>query len=309
MRTTLFQLADRPIHVYKWEPDEGKAICGVVQLVHGSCEHAGRYEAFARFLTDQGLAVYANDHLGHGQSAANKEDFGYFGEHGGWTMMIDDLYLLTEVIRRENPNCKLTMLGHSMGSFMARHYAVKYGRHIDGLILSGTAHHGRMLLHMASLIAKWEVWSRGSRFQSKTLFKLSYQSFNRRFQPTRTDQDWLTRDTKIVDQFLADERCGFIFTASGFRDMFEGLLFITDVRNIRQTPAQLPIQLLAGKEDPVGGFGKMVEKSYHAYLTAGMQNVSIKLYDGMRHEILNEIDREQVYADIIGWMKSNQLME
>ncbi|MCQ6562109.1 alpha/beta hydrolase [Paenibacillus mendelii] len=309
MRSSQFQLPDRPIHVYKWEPDEGKPLSGIVQLVHGSCEHAGRYEAFAQYLTGQGLVVYANDHRGHGLSVKNNEDFGYFGERDGWDHMVDDLYKLTGLARREHPGLNVTMLGHSMGSFMARHYAVKYGSAVDGMILSGTAHYGRLLLRLARLIAVWEVWSRGSRFHSTFLYRMTYQSFNHRFQPIRTNQDWLTRDQSIVDRFMADERCGFVFTASGFRDMFDGLLYITKPANISQTPKSLPILLLSGTDDPVGTYGKMVEEAYNAYRTVGVIDVNMKLYEGMRHEILNEIGREQVYADILDWLQAHELRD
>jgi len=309
MRSSCFKLAGRPVHVYRWEPDEEVHVTGIVQLVHGSCEHAGRYAEFARFLTDQGLVVYANDHLGHGLSAASKEDLGYFGEHGGWERMVDDLFLVTDTAKAAYPGYKVTLLGHSMGSFMARHYAVKYGSHIDAVIASGTAHHGRLLLKLARFIASWEAWSRGSHFKSTLLYNLSYQSFNKRFQPARTNQDWLTRDETIVDEFMADEKCGFIFSASGFRDMFDTLLFITNPVNIQQTPRELPIMLLSGDEDPVGAFGAMVNKAYTAYQKAGMTQVTMKLYPGMRHEILNEMNRNLVYRDIMDWMKFHQLIE
>ncbi|UVI27492.1 alpha/beta hydrolase [Paenibacillus spongiae] len=309
MRSSQFRMLDRPIHVYRWEPDIGVPITGIVQLVHGSCEHAGRYESFAEYLTGRGLVVFANDHRGHGQSAQNSEDFGYFGERDGWALMVDDLHHLTKLVREAYPGKRLTMLGHSMGSFMARHYAVKYGEGLDGLILTGTAHYGRLLLRLARLIAAWEVWSRGSRFKSTFLYRMTYQSFNHRFQPIRTDQDWLSRDQTIVDQFVADEHCGFIFTASGFRDMFDGLLFITDRTNISHTPKSLPTILLSGTDDPVGTYGKMVEEAYHAYRAAGLTDVTMKLYDGMRHEILNEIEREQVYDDIMKWLQAHRLLD
>lgn len=295
---------DGSIPVYLWEPDDDKPLRGIVQLVHGSCEHAGRYAGFAQFLTEQGFVVYAHDLRGHGRAIRSTEDYGYFGERGGWTAMVRELGEVTRLARTRHPGLKLVLLGHSMGSFLARHYALAQIEPLDGLVLIGTAHHKRALLLSGRLLARGIVAARGSHFHSALLYKLSYAAFNYRFEPSRTPQDWLTRDEAVVDAFIRDEACGFVFAAAGFRDMFEGLLTITDPAQIRQTPPDLPILMLYGTDDPVGDFGKMVQQAYDAYLEAGVRRVELKAYEGMRHEILNELGKEEVYQDIAVWLET-----
>lgn len=306
MRTNEFKLRvkdGQELQVYKWQPEEGTTVKGIIQLVHGSCEHSARYADFAHFITEKGYVVYSNDHRGHGLSVNSPEDFGYFGENNGWQAMVEDLNELTKLIRKDYAEEKITLLGHSMGSFLARHYAIECGSSINGLIVTGTAHNPRALLKLGKALAEREIKNKGPKHRSSFLNRLSYESFNRKFSPIRTKQDWLTRDEKIVDKFIGDELCGFIFTTSGFRDMFQGLLYITDVRNILKTPKNLPILLLSGKDDPVGANGRMVNKAFNHYKRAGIENVNMKLYDGMRHEILNELGKEEVYNDILNWIE------
>ncbi|PYI56678.1 alpha/beta hydrolase [Paenibacillus flagellatus] len=288
--------------LHEWEPGDPARIRGAIHLVHGSCEHAERYDHFARYLVGLGFAVYAADLRGHGGTAPSRDELGYFGEDGGWDAMVEDLHRLTRHIRAKRPGVPVVMLGHSMGSFLARHYAIVHGMELDGLIAVGTAHHPRLLLRSAVLTANTAIRRKGSRYRSKLLYKLSYGAYNRRFRPARTPHDWLTRDEAEVDRFVRDERCGFVLTAAGFRDMFEGLRFITDSARIRETPKTLPVLLLSGKDDPVGGYGAMPERAYAAYRQAGLTDVRLKLYDGMRHEILNEIGKEDVYRDIADWL-------
>lgn len=304
MKKTHFQMPDQPVHVYKWEPDLDESIQqiqGVLQIVHGSCEHADRYDRFARDLAGHGWIVYASDLRGHGHSVSHKDDLGFFGEQDGWSGLVEELHEVTELIRGAHPGLPILMFGHSMGSFLARHFAIRYGSELSGLILSGTAHHTRSSLRAGKLLANQVIRTKGIRYRSKILYNLTYNSFNKRFEPSRTNQDWLTRDRAIVDSFIQDELCGFVFTAGGFRDMFEGLLYITDRENIGKTPRDLPIFLLSGTDDPVGGFGKMVEKAYNFYRKAGIHDVRMKLYEGMRHEILNELGKEEVCDDILTW--------
>ena len=307
MKSVELKLTMRDGHesvVYMWEPDEDKNIVGVIQLVHGSCEHSKRYMDFASFLADNGYMVYSSDLRGHGFSVERKEDLGYFAENNGWSMLVQDIYELTKFIRKQQEGLKLIMLGHSMGSFLARHYAVVHGLEIDGLIATGTAHNPKMLLRLGKFLAIRDIKKNGLRNRSSLLNKMSYDSFSNQFKPIRTKQDWLTRDTAIVDKYIEDELCGYVFTSSAFRDMFGGLLFITDRKNIAKTPKDLPLLLLSGNRDPVGSNGKMVEKAYGEYKKAGLINIQMKLYEGMRHEILNEIGKEQVYEDILAWINN-----
>lgn len=291
-------------HIYKWEPDGDKEVLGVVQLIHGSCEHAKRYTDFAQFLTNNGYVVYANDLRGHGLSAKSSDDLGYFAEENGWNMLLEDLYELTRFIKEEQKDLKIFIIGHSMGSFLARHYAMIYGTEINGLIAIGTAHNPRAMLKFGKFLAERSIKKDGGKYRNYTLNRLSYDSFCNQFKPIRTKQDWLSRDEKVVDKFRADEKCGFVFTSSAFRDMFNGLLFITDKNNIKNTPKDLPILLISGDKDPVGSNGKMVKKAYEEYKKAGIKNIHMKLYKDMRHEVLNEIGKEKVFEDVLKWINS-----
>jgi alpha-beta hydrolase superfamily lysophospholipase len=289
-------------YVYKWEPDGNSKFKGIVQIVHGSCEHSQRYVDFARFLTDNGYVVFSNDLRGHGLSVNNKEELGYFRDKDGWRLLVDDLNEITQLAKKQYGELKLVMLGHSMGSFLARQYAILYGNEIDGLIATGTAHNPRMVLKLGKFLAERDIKKNGIRHKNELLNKLTYDSFSNQFEPIRTKQDWLSRDEKIVDKYIDDELCGFVFSSGAFRDMFDGLLFITDKNNIKKVPRELPILLLSGKKDPVGNNGKMVVKAFNAYKAAGVKNIKMKLYDEMRHEILNEIDKVEVYKDILDWL-------
>lgn len=288
--------------IYRWEPEVGKQPVGIIQLVHGSCEHSRRYLDFAAFLTDNGYIVYSMDLRGHGLSVQSKEDLGYFAENNGWNKVVEDIYELTKFIKEKHNGLKLIMLGHSMGSFLARHYAAVYGRELNGMIATGTAHNPKLITKLGKFLAERDIRKNGSRNRNMTLNSMSYDSFSNQFKPIRTKQDWLTRDEAIVDKYRSDELCGFVFTSSAFRDMFDGLLFITDKNNVSKTPKNLPILLLSGDKDPVGGNGKMVLKAYDEYKKAGLTNIQMKLYKDMRHEILNEIGKEEVYEDILAWI-------
>lgn len=298
---TLEASDNHQVPVYIWEPNSN-VVKGVVQLVHGSCEYATRYDDFARFLIARGYIVYANDHRGHGKSVSQKEELGYFGPKDGWKMIIDDTYLLTNYIKKEHPEQKIVLLGHSMGSFIARHYAILYGDAIDGLILSGTAHYNKLELKLGHSIATWDVKSGKAYNRNKLIDTLSYSSFHKQFKKENDSLAWLTRDRKIRDIAHKDEMFGFKFTSGAFKDMFEGLMVITNPLEIAKMPKKLPIYILSGENDPVGKNGKMVKKTYTLFKESGMENVLIKLYPGMRHEILNEIGKEEVCKDILKWI-------
>ena len=305
MKSREFNLTMRDGHksyIYKWEPEDDEKIIGVVQIVHGSCEHSKRYVDFARFLTSSGYIVYSQDLRGHGFSVSKEEDLGYFAAENGWGKLVDDLNEVVKFIKKEHMGLKRYILGHSMGSFLVRHYAIVYGETIDGVIATGTANNPRFILSFGKLLSERYVKKGRGKHKNELINKISYDSFSNQFKPIRTKQDWLTRDEKIVDEYRHDKLCGFVFTSAAFRDMFEGLLFITDKNNIKNMPKDLPILLLSGKSDPVGNNGKMVEKAYKEYKKYGINNIKMKLYEDMRHEILNEIGKEEVYKDILIWI-------
>ncbi len=289
-------------HIYLWRPDEEISCKGVIQIVHGAAEYGKRYEDFAQYLTKNGFIVCASDYRGHGFSVKDKTDLGFFSDEDGWRKIVDDLYAITQYLKNEYKGLNVFLLGHSMGSFLARTYAILYGREITGLVLSGTAHNPKTLLMFGKYVAERDIKAGKARYKNPLLNQLTFRDLNKSFRSGKTDYEWLSRDPAIVEKYIEDELCGFDFTSSAFRDMFGGLLFITDRKNISKTPNELPILILAGKDDPVGEKGKMVMKCYNKYVDVGIKSVHVKLYEGMRHEILNEIGKEEVYQDILSWV-------
>ena len=241
-----------------WQPDFQAQ--GIVQISHGMCEYIDRYAGFAEFLTENGFIVCANNHLGHGASAASQKQLGYFAKRGGEKFLVDDLHTLTNMMKIKYPDLPILLFGHSMGSFIARNYVTKYGKELSAVIFCGTS---------------------GAR---------------------RTKFDWLSRDEKVVDQYLADPYCDFTFTASAFEDLFTLLLQCSDPEWFSTYPKTLPTLLISGDMDPVGDYGKGVSYVYKTLISAGVRDVRMKLYEGARHELLNEINRQEVYEDILQWI-------
>lgn len=291
-------------HVRLWSPEEGD-YKGILLVIHGAAEYGGRYENFAQFMTSNGYIVCAPDHRGHGLSVQNQDDLGYFSDDDGWSKIIEDIDTLVLHLKEQFAGLKLYMMGHSMGSFLARSYAIRHGEMIDALILSGTAHNPRGQLLLGRSLATLDIKAGKAHFRSPRINKMAFLALNNSFKDGKTGFEWLSRDGAVSEKFAVDELCGFYFTSSAFRDMFEGLLEITDKKKIGAMPKTLPVLLVAGKCDPVGGFGKMVLKCYGAFGAAGLRNVTLKLYDGMRHEVLNELGKEEVYRDILSWMESS----
>lgn len=301
--TFSFQAEDGAnIHVYKWMP-EGTVRC-VVQIAHGMVEHAARYEHFAQALTSVGYAVYANDHRGHGKTANSQENLGHFADENGWESVVNDLHNITTKIKEKNPNLPIILLGHSMGSFLSKSYIQKYGHELAGVILSGTNSDQGLLSDVGILIAKCEERIRGKQAKSKLLNKLSFGSFNKRFKPNRTEFDWLSRDEGVVDRYIDDQYCGGIVSAGFFHDMLSGIKQADRQENLKKVPRDLPIFMIAGENDPVGNYTKLVKSAVRNYKKVGIQDLQYKFYPGARHEILNETNKEEVYRDVIEWIET-----
>ncbi|GGA39042.1 alpha/beta hydrolase [Kroppenstedtia guangzhouensis] len=286
----------------RWKPDIPAR--AVVQIVHGMAEHINRYDAFASFLIQRGLVVYGNDHRGHGRTAG-KENRGWFAEDQGFEQVVQDLYRLTQIIRREQPGLPLFLFGHSMGSFLARRIIQLHGDEYQGVILCGTGGDPGWLGRLGLRIARREVKKKGSQTPSPMMAKLITGGFNRRFRPRRTEVDWLSRDEREVDKYLEDSFCGGVLTAGFYRDLLEGLIMIHREENIQLTPKNLPILLISGEDDPVGDFGKGVRRVVQRYRRAGIKDLRCKLYTGARHELLNELNREEVVQDVINWLEKH----
>lgn len=286
------------IRAASWKPKKGDII-GVFQIIHGMAEHIMRYDEFARFLAESGYAVYANDHIGHGKSTNLKYPLGYFGDknEAGATFAAD-VKALTEIAKKENPGLPVILFGHSMGSFVARRYSAKYGKGIDGVIYCGTAGPNPaapVAIKIAEVLCKFF----GAKKPGFILDKLAFGTYNSKTEK-RTNFDWLTKDDAIVDEYIADDLCGFLFSNRGYFDLLTLLNYVSSKAWLGEVPTDLPILMVAGDRDPVGPYGKGVEKVANS-LRSTDHKVDLILYPGDRHEILNEVDRDAVYEDILNW--------
>lgn len=290
------------IRALKWIPEY--EIKAVLQISHGMLEHMERYEEFATFMADHGILTVGNDHLGHGNSVVSEDNRGYFEEHDGNHVLIKDMHSLMNITKNENPNVPYFMLGHSMGSFLTRQFITLYGSEIDGAIISGTGQQPLKLIKFGIYVTKLIASFRGWDYRSKFVDFLALGGNNNKFKPARTKFDWLTRDDEIVDNYISDPRINIIFTLNGFCNMFKNMLMMNEQEYLKRIPKKLPMLFLSGDSDPVGKYGKDVAKAFNIYNNLGMKNISMKLYKGDRHEILNELDREQVYEDILMWVGS-----
>lgn len=292
------------IYVYKWIPKDGK-VKGLVQIAHGMAETASRYERFAKVLNENGYIVYANDHRGHGKTAGTIEKLGYLADQDGFELLVEDLYKLSLIIKDEHPNLPLFMFGHSMGSFAAQRYIMLYNKTLNGLILSGSNGKQGIVLKAGLSFAKTEIKKKGRRNKSQKLHNLIFGKYNNAFKPNRAASDWLSRDEKEVDKYIENPYCGGVFTAGFFHDFFKGLISIEDKKNFKLIPKDIPIHILSGDKDPVGNFGKGVMELYNRYRDHGVKDLQYKLYKDGRHEMLNEINREEVFQDIVDWLNSH----
>lgn len=285
-----------------WIPEEPLA---AVQITHGMAEHIDRYEDFAIFLAENGVLVYGMDNASHGRSIAPDGVRGYFGKANGWDALIQDMRTLRDLVKPNYPAIPFILMGHSMGSFMARAYAARDGGDFDAYIFSGTAGRNNVL-PIAKLLAKREIRKTGGDKPSMTLHKLGVGAYNKAFKNARTPCDWLSRDEAAVDRYVADEACGFPFTACGMLDLFTGLSEISSAQWAKNVPDR-PILVLSGANDPVGSMGKGV-RQVEKWLRETGHSPEIKLYEGGRHEMLNELNRDEVYGDILLFLNTVEAM-
>ena len=288
------------VHAREWVP-EGRPR-GVVQIVHGVAEHIGRYDSAARFLASRGYVVCGEDHLGHGLTAGGK--FGYFGPKNGWDLVARDVRRLRQLEGEKLPNLPYVILGHSMGSFLTRTYLIRWPGTVDAAVLSGTGQEPAAAVASGKALSGSLCGLKGPDHVSRLVNELSLGSYNKAFKPNRTSSDWLSRDEAAVDAYLADPLCTFIPTVSMFRDMMGGLQFIASRANLAKMNKSTPIYLLSGDRDPVGSMGAGVRKVEGMLRSAGCQDVTVKLYPGGRHEMFNEINRQEVFNDLIAWIES-----
>lgn len=314
------------IRALRWEPDAGTRPVGVLQIVHGMQEFIDRYDAFAEYCTSKGLIVTGNDMLGHGGSIRRGDEryFGYFGRGicpgdtgqqegyagsphqdartGGHRILLADIRTLQDMTADKYPDLPYFMLGHSMGSFLAREYLCVHGGSLTGAIISGTAFHpafetiaGKCL---TTIIGTFKGWF----YRSPLLNKMSVGDLNRQFEPARTPVDWLTRDEKIVDAYAADKRTQFVFTCNAFYTLFDCLGYLTAAEHLRHMPGKLPVLLIAGAQDPVGNNGDGPKRVAAQLQGIGVRSVVTKIYPQCRHEVLNELNKQEVWDDVMAFI-------
>lgn len=296
---------DTDIYVYKYEPIEKENINGIVQISHGMSEEAGRYKRFANYLTVNGYIVYINDHRGHGKSAENINRIGILAQKDGIHCIVKDLNKLTKIIKTENNGLPIFLFSHSMGSFAAQKYIIDYSEDIDGVILSGTNGLHGIEVDLGFLVAKVMSKIQGREKKAYLIDKLAFGGFNKKFKPNKSEFDWLSRDFKEVEKYIENEYCGVVFSNGYFYDLFKLFKEIRNINNLKKINSKLPIYIFAGDKDPVGKFGKGVTKLYENYKKVGIENVEFKLYSDGRHEMLNEINKDEVINDTINWIKQN----
>ncbi len=269
------------IVAYRWEPEDA-APRAAVQLTHGMGEHARRYDHVARALNEAGFVVYAQDHRGHGASG-DPDAYGNLGE-GSWTGLVDDIGLLSAKIRADHPDLPLILLGHSMGSFAVQQYLLDHSADVDGVVLTGTA--AIDVLEPALDLDQ----------------PLDLAMFNAPFEPARTDYDWLSRDEAIVDAYIADPGCGFGIDTGSAKLMFAGARRLADPAQVAAMRSDLPVYIAVGEADPVNGGLALLTPLTDRYQAAGLTDMTIRIYPGARHEILNETNRDEVIAELTGWL-------
>ena len=275
------------IHAAEWTP-EGHEIIGVLQIAHGVAEYGMRYAPFAEFMTEHGFVVVANDHLGHGLSAEKDAETLYFGPYNGWKHVVDDMYALRCRTKEKYPDVPYFLMGHSMGSFLTRTYLIRYPGTVDAAIIMGTGHQSPAVVAGGRAIAKAAGKRHGFKAHSPRVEDLAFGAYNKAFAPNRTSLDWLSASDNNVDAYIADPLCGADATVGLFRQMLHGIRFNQRQSHLRQMDREMPVLFVAGDKDPVGSCGKGVRQTYDAFRAAGMRDCTLKLYPGLRHEILNE---------------------
>lgn len=292
------------VHAAEWLPESGSPKA-VLQLVHGISEYILRYAPFAEYMASHGFAVVGSDHLGHGGTASGPEEYGFLAERDGWNHLADDVRRLRELTGERYPGLPYFLLGHSMGSFVARTYLIKWPGTLTGCILSGTGQEPPALVALGKTLAGFFCRIHGPNSRSDLITNLSTGAYNKKFAPTRTGADWISRDTAVVDAYVADPLCSFVPTVGMFRDMMGGLQFIADKENLARMDKNTPIWFMSGEKDPVGGMGEGVRKVLGFFQAAGVKDVTMTLYPDGRHEMLNELNRAQVYEDARAWLEGH----
>lgn len=283
-----------------WQPATDSPCRAVVQILHGLGEHTARYERFAQACASAGIITVAHNHRGHGEQCA-PEQLGHFADSNGWDKVVDDACLVRRHLLDRYAGIPIIVLGHSMGSYIAQCSVMREPGGVSALILSATTSPPRAQVRMARLIARIESLLNGSNTKSARLNNMSFGNFNSEFTPNRSDFDWLSRDEHEVDKYIADPACGAVPSSQLWYDLTGGLLEISTERALRKVPTVLPLLITGGQLDPVGGQSGL-SKLARRYRETGHTEVTLKIYKDGRHEMLNEINRDEFTRDIIEWV-------
>lgn len=286
------------LFVNQWLPET--APLAVIMLAHGMAEHSGRYARLAQALCDEGYGVCAVDLRGHGKTG-EEAILGHFADEDGWTKVVGDLASLNHHIVQQYPDTPILLLGHSMGSYIAQGYLLHHSASLHGAILSGSNFQPVTLYRSARLIARFERWRQGATGRSALIEWLSFGSFNKKFKPTRTPFDWLSRDPVEVDKYVHDPLCGFRCTNQLWVDLLGGLQQISKASNLAQIDPGLPLLVIGGECDPVSE-GKRLKDLADALCDAGIRHLQLTIYPQARHELFNETNRDEVTADVLAWI-------
>lgn len=295
------------LHAVRYMPDNDADIRCVVQIVHGMAEYIERYEEFAEFLTARGCVVTGEDHMGHGKSVGKTGKYGYFCEQDPATVLVRDVHRLKKTTQALYPEVPYVIMGHSMGSFITRNYMFRYGTGISAAVIMGTGMQPPALLKVSKAVAGMQKVFCGPKHVSGLIDKLAFGSYNKRIRNPATPFDWLSRDGERVEKYISDPMCGFVFTANGFSTLFELISRLNKQENLERIPSSLPVLMVSGDADPVGDYGRGVQRAYESLRNAGLENITLKLYEGGRHELLNETNRDEVMQDVFRWMEETIL--
>jgi alpha-beta hydrolase superfamily lysophospholipase len=276
----------------------------VIQIIHGAAEHIERYRDFAAFLVNEGYVVCGADHIGHGKSVSEAKQLGHMPLKGGRDILVEDAHSLRKQVQEKYPNAPYLMLGHSMGSFILREYLTQYGEGLAAAIISGTGQQNPTLSAVGSFVAKATATLRGAENRSNLLHNLGLGAYGKQVPNARTELDWLSTDPATVDAYIADDESGMRFSAGAYATLTDLTGRMVTPTAAAKIPKTLPLLFIAGAEDPVGENGEGVRRAVAQYQQAGVEQITLKLYEGMRHEVLNEVDRKVVYKDIADWIRS-----
>lgn len=305
-----FQSKDREattIHGVKWLPEDGK-VRAVLQINHGMQEYIERYTEFAEFLTGHGFAVFGHDHIGHGESVKNQDDWGIMHTDTPSDTMVEDMYSNYKIARAAYPDQPYFILGHSMGSYLLRKFLSVKGDVLEGVhgaVIMGTGTEADGTIRAGMAVVKCMAAIKGWDYKSQFVANLMFGAPYKKFDVTGADKanSWLSRNVESVTKYYNDPKDTYMFSLNGYRVLLECTGYDNRMENVQKMNLEIPVLFVSGKEDPVGNLGKGVEQAYQKFRDAGVKDVSMKLYEKDRHEILNELDRKDIYLDLLHWFE------